>query len=58
MPPTTLNSEEPVISRTVPATFYIFDPDSWDKEKQKYTRMSKPTWPLDNSDNGEEDKTE
>lgn len=47
-----------VISRTVPATFYIFDPDSWDKEKQKYTRMSKPTWPLDNSDNGEEDKTE
>ena len=47
-----------VISRIVPATFYILDPDSWDKEKQKYTRVSKPTWPLDSSDNGEEDKTE
>lgn len=45
-----------VISRIVPATFYIFDPDSWDTKKQKYTRVSKPTWPLDNSNNGEEDK--
>lgn len=47
-----------VISRIVPATFYIFDPDSWDKEKQKYTRMSKPTGSLDSSNNGEENKTE
>lgn len=46
-----------VISRIVPATFYIFDPDSWDVEQQKYTRMSKPTRPLDNSSNGEEDKS-
>lgn len=46
-----------VISRIVPATFYILDPDSWDKEKQKYTRMSKPTRPLDNSSDGEEDKS-
>lgn len=47
-----------IMSRIVPATFYILDPDSWDKEKQKYTRVSKPTWPLDSSNNGEEDKTE
>ncbi len=46
-----------VISRIVPATFYIFDPDSWDVEQQKYTRMSKPTRPLDNPSNGEEDKS-
>ena len=45
-----------VVSRIFPATFYILDPDSWDKEKQKYTRVIKPTWPLDNSNNEEEDK--
>lgn len=36
----------------------LFDPGSWDEEKQKYTGVSEPAKPLDDSDSGKEDKTE
>lgn len=42
----------------IPYGAVLFDPDSWDEEEQKYTRVSDPAEPLDNSDGGEESKTE
>ena len=45
-------------SFTIPLETVLFDPDSWDEEKQDYTRFSDPAEPLDNSDGGEENKTE
>lgn len=41
----------------IPVGARLFDPDSWDEEAQKYTRVSDPAEPLDNSDSGEEDKS-
>ena len=45
------------VKHHIPVGTVLFDPDSWDEEKQKYTRVSEPAKPLDNSDSGEEDKT-
>lgn len=42
----------------VPEGTILFDPKSWDEEKQKYTRVSTPAEPLDESDEAEENKTE
>ena len=42
----------------IPAGTVLFDPDSWDEENQKYTRISNPAEPLDESDKVEEDKSE
>ena len=42
----------------VPKGTILFDPKSWDEEKQKYTRVSEPATPLDDSDEVEEDKPE
>lgn len=36
----------------------LFDPGSWDEEEQKYTRVSDPAEPLDESDEAQENKTE
>lgn len=44
------------IIRWIPVGAVLFDPDSWDEEKWKYTRESKPAKPLENSD-AEEEKT-
>lgn len=37
-----LNPNNEVITRILPAGSYLFDPDSWDEEKQEYTRISEP----------------
>ena len=42
------------IIRWIPIGAVLFDPDSWDEEKWKYTRESKPAKPLENSDTAEE----
>ena len=42
----------------IPVGTVLFDPDSWDEEKQEYTRVSEPAEPLDNSSAGEENITE
>ncbi|WP_298593029.1 pentapeptide repeat-containing protein [uncultured Rothia sp.] len=47
-----------VITKYLPAGARLFDPDSWDEEKQKYTRVSDPAKPLENSDTEEEKPTE
>ena len=52
-----LNPNNEVITRILPVSSCLFDPDSWDEEKQEYTRVSKPAKPLADSDSGEEDKS-
>ena len=42
----------------IPVGTVLFDPDSWDEENQKYTRVSDPAKPLKNSDVKEEKPTE
>ena len=42
----------------IPVGTVLFDPDSWDEEKQEYTRVSNPAEPLTDSDSGEENITE
>ena len=42
----------------IPLGAVLFDPDSWDEEKQEYTRISDPAEPLDKSDEVEENKSE
>ena len=42
----------------IPEGTVLFDPDSWDEEKQEYTHVSEPAESLDNSDSGEENITE
>ena len=42
----------------IPVGTVLFDLDSWDEEKQKYTHISDPAKPLDESNDGEEDKPE
>ncbi|MEZ7664006.1 pentapeptide repeat-containing protein [Rothia sp. 27098_8_29] len=49
-----LNLNNEVITRILPAGSCLFDPDSWDEEKQKYTRVSAPAKPPGNSDAEEE----
>ena len=39
-----------VVSKILPINSFLFDPDSWDEEEQKYTRVSEPAKPLDASD--------
>ena len=41
----------------IPLGTVLFDPDSWDEEKQEYTHVSDPAKPLDNSSDGEEGKS-
>ena len=41
----------------IPLGTVLFDPDSWDEEKQEYTHVSDPVKPLDNSSDGEEGKS-
>ena len=38
----------------IPVGTVLFDPDSWDEEKQEYTHVSEPAKPLENSDTEEE----
>ena len=42
----------------IPVGTVLFDPDSWDEEKQEYTRVSASAKPLDNLDEAEENKSE
>lgn len=51
-----LNPNNEVITRILPVSSCLFDPDSWDEENQEYTRVSKPAKPLDKSNDGEEEK--
>ena len=44
------------VKHDIPVGTVLFDPDSWDEEKQKYTRVSEPAKPLDKSNDGEEEK--
>ena len=37
----------------IPEGTVLFDPDSWDEEKQEYTHVSEPAKPLENSDTEE-----
>ena len=48
----------PMSFTTIPLGAVLFDPDSWDEEKQEYTRVSEPAEPLDESDEAQENKTE
>ena len=41
------------VKHHIPVGTVLFDPDSWDEEKQEYTRVSVPAKPLENSDSGE-----
>ena len=41
------------VKHDIPVGTLLFDPDSWDEEKQEYTRVSVPAKPLENSDSGE-----
>lgn len=43
-----------VITKDLPAGARLFDPASWDEEKQEYTHVSEPAKPLENSDAKEE----
>lgn len=42
---------------TLPLGARLFDPGSWDEEKQEYTRVSEPAKPLNISNDGEEDRS-
>lgn len=44
------------VTKILPINSFLFDPDSWDEEKQKYTRVSEPAKPIEDSD-AEEEKT-
>ena len=48
----------PMSFTMIPLGAVLFDPDSWDEEKQEYTRISDPAEPLDKSDEVEENKSE
>lgn len=39
------------IKYQIPVGAVLFDPDSWDKENQEYTRFSDPAKPIEESDN-------
>jgi len=41
----------------IPTGAYLFDPESWNEKQQKYTNISDPITSLDNSSDGEEDKS-
>ena len=47
-----------VVTKILPINSFLFDPDSWDEEKQKYTRVSEPAKPIEDSDTKEEKPTE
>ena len=42
------------VKHHIPVGTVLFDPDSWDEEKQEYTHVSEPAKPLENSDTEEE----
>ncbi len=52
--------EAQLLNRTfvLPVGTVLYDPDSWDEEKQDYTRFSEPAKPLENSDTKEEKPAE
>ncbi|WP_315432762.1 pentapeptide repeat-containing protein [uncultured Rothia sp.] len=52
--------EAELLNRTfvLPLGTVLYDPDSWDEEKQEYTRFSEPAKPLENSDTKEEKPAE
>lgn len=56
IPPGEAELGDGVIHR-IPVGTVLFDPDSWDEEKQEYTRVSEPAKPLDISDEAEENKS-
>ena len=39
------------VKHHIPVGTILFDPDSWDEERQKYTRVSEPAKPIEESDN-------
>jgi hypothetical protein len=41
------------VKHHIPVGTVLFDPDSWDEEKQEYTHVSEPAKPLENSDTKE-----
>lgn len=41
----------------IPAGAYLFNPESWNEKQQKYINISEPMTSLDNSSDGEEDKS-
>ena len=41
----------------IPAGAYLFDPESWNEKQQKYINIINPMTSLDNSSDGEEDKS-
>ena len=45
------------IKYNLPTGTVLFDPDSWDEEKQEYTHVSEPAKPLDNSSDSTEGKS-
>lgn len=45
------------IKKRIPFGSKLFDPNSWDAENQKYTRVSNSATPFDNSSDGMEDKS-
>ena len=46
------------VKHDIPVGTVLFDPTSWDEQKEIYTRVSKPAKPLENSDTEEEKPTE
>lgn len=46
------------VKHQIPVGTVLFDPDSWDEEKQEYTRVSEPAEPLENSDTEKEKPAE
>ena len=56
IPPGEAELGDGIIHR-IPVGTVLFDPDSWDEEKQEYTRVSEPAKPLDVSDEAEENKS-
>ena len=45
-----------VITKDLPVGARLFDPDSWDEENKKYTRVSGSAKPLDKSNDSKEEK--
>lgn len=46
------------VKYSIPVGTTLFDPNSWDKEKYRYTYVSEPAKPVENSDTEEEKPTE
>ena len=53
-----LEKDSVTYTHTIPFSTRLFDPSSWDEEKQEYTRVSTSAEPLENSDTEEEKPSE